>query len=175
MRMARAFVLAFASLLAAGCGPSAPPPASGPPPPRMVDGYRMLGHPGGTCCFALLRGTAAWALGQLEGQAAPAGLLRALRDQSKDVRLKAAWALGQTGTAAAQPALREALGRETEARTRLALVRALMKSGERSERTLTDLLSSRDPQVREAAVRGLAGNDAFEPWPWPEPRPRPFP
>ena len=56
-----------------------------------------------------------------------------------------------------------------------ALVRALIKSGGRSEQTLTELLSSTDPQVREAAVRGLAGSEAFNPWPWPWPRPRPFP
>ncbi|MDF1506140.1 HEAT repeat domain-containing protein, partial [Roseisolibacter sp. H3M3-2] len=123
-----------------------------------------------------VRGTAAWALGQLGGRAAPAGLLRALRDTSEDVRLKAAWALGQIGDTAAGPAVRDALERETGgARLRQALVRALLRSGERSEQALSTLLASRDPQVREAAVRGLAGRDAFNPWPWPWPRPRPFP
>jgi HEAT repeat protein len=91
------------------------------------------------------------------------------------VRTKAAWALGEIGDAAAQPALRDALQRETGARTRRALMRAFMKSGGRSESALSELLASRDPQVREAAVRGLAGNNAFDPWPWPWPRPRPFP
>jgi HEAT repeat protein len=124
---------------------------------------------------ARVRGTAAWALGQLGGRAAPAGLLRALRDPTEDVRTKAAWALGEIGDAAAQPALRDALQRETGTRTRRALVRAYMKSGGRSEGALTELLASRDAQVREAAVRGLAGHDAFDPWPWPWPRPRPFP
>jgi HEAT repeat protein len=125
---------------------------------------------------ARVRGTAAWALGQLGGRAAPAGLLRALRDSSEDVRLKAAWALGEIADAEAVPVLREALERETGGtRTRGAIVRALMKSGERSEQTLSALLASRDPQVREAAVRGLAGRGAFNPWPWPWPRPRPFP
>jgi hypothetical protein len=46
-------------------------------------------------------------------------------------------------------------------------------SGERSER-LTELLSSKDPKVREAAIRGIAGRGP-DPWPWPMPRPRPFP
>jgi hypothetical protein len=54
-------------------------------------------------------------------------------------------------------------------------MRARIKSGGRSEETLTELLNSSDPAVREAAVRGLAGNNAFNPWPWPWPRPRPFP
>jgi len=58
---------------------------------------------------------------------------------------------------------------------RRALVRALTKSGGRSEAVFTELLSSSDPKVREAAVRGLAGQNAFNPWPWPWPRPRPFP
>ena len=46
-----------------------------------------------------VRGTAAWAIGQLDdrGVTAPAALLKALRDDSDDVRLKAAWALGQLG------------------------------------------------------------------------------
>jgi hypothetical protein len=50
-----------------------------------------------------------------------------------------------------------------------------MKSGATSESAMAELLSSRDPQVREAAVRGLAGREAFDPWPWPSPRPRPYP
>ncbi len=58
---------------------------------------------------------------------------------------------------------------------RRALVRALIASGGRSEAALTELLQSSDPQVREAAVRGLAGRNSFNPWPWPWPRPRPMP
>jgi acyl-coenzyme A thioesterase PaaI-like protein len=72
-------------------------------------------------------------------------------------------------------AIRDALKTERNDRVRKALIRALMKSGEGSEATLTELLSSSDPQVREAAVRGLAGAHSFDPWPWPWPRPRPFP
>jgi HEAT repeat protein len=126
---------------------------------------------------ARVRGTASWAIGQLrsEGGRAPAGLLRALRDASDDVRLKAAWAAGQIGDAAAVAPVRAALEVEQSATVRRALVRALIKSGGRSEETLTELLRSGDAQTREAAVRGLAGNNAFNPWPWPWPRPRPFP
>ena len=43
-----------------------------------------------------------------------------------------------------------------------------------SNRLDTEVLSS-DPEVREAAVRGLAGSYGFNPWPWPWPRPRPTP
>jgi hypothetical protein len=55
------------------------------------------------------------------------------------------------------------------------LIRALMESGGRNEAELTNLLNSSDARVREAAVRGLAGKNSFNPWPWPQPRPRPFP
>jgi HEAT repeat protein len=124
-----------------------------------------------------VRGTAAWAIGQMDenGTKAPAGLLRLLRDESADTRLKAAWALGQIEDAGALPAIRDALKIEQNDRVRRGLIRALMKSGESSQETLTQLLSSSDPQIREAAVRGIAGARSFDPWPWPWPRPRPFP
>jgi HEAT repeat protein len=124
-----------------------------------------------------VRGTAAWAIGQLDesGAKAPPGLLRLLNDPDTDTRLKAAWAMGQIEDASSLGALRDALKAEKNDRVRRALIRALMKSGERSEATLTQLLSSGDPQIREAAVRGLAGRNSFDPWPWPWPRPRPFP
>ena len=124
-----------------------------------------------------VRGTAAWAIGQMDenGTKAPAGLLRLLNDESTDTRLKAAWALGQLEDPGALPAIRDALKNEKNDRVRKALIRALMKSGESSQATLTELLSSPDPQVREAAVRGIAGARSFDPWPWPWPRPRPFP
>ena len=71
-------------------------------------------------------------------------------------------------------AIRDALKTERNPQVNKALIRALLKSGERSEAALTELLDSKDPQVREAAVRGLAGRSSFNPWPWPQPRPRPF-
>jgi HEAT repeat protein len=136
-----------------------------------------LGAAAGSDHYARVRGTAAWAIGQLdeEGGRAPAGLLLVLKDQNDQVRLQGAWALGQVGDSAALPAIQTALNVETNAEVRRALVRALIKCGGRSEQTLSALLTSSDPSVREAAVRGLAGRDAFGPWPWPEPRPRPFP
>jgi HEAT repeat protein len=130
-----------------------------------------------------VRGTAAWAIGQLserdeddrEGGRAPTGLLHVLKDPDDDARLKAAWALGRFRDSTTLPAIKEALSTETVSEVRRALVRALIKAGGRSDRALTDLLSSSDASVREAAVRGLAGAESFGPWPWPEPRPRPFP
>jgi HEAT repeat protein len=124
-----------------------------------------------------VRGTAAWAIGQLHGDggAAPSGLVHVLSDDNDDVRLKGAWALGQVGDPKAVSAIRDALRGEKTSQVRRALVRALIRSGGRAEETLTELLGSSDPQVREAAVRGLAGVSSFNPWPWPWPRPRPFP
>jgi HEAT repeat protein len=123
-----------------------------------------------------VRGTAAWAIGQMDERGhAPAGLLDLLRDETTDTRLKAAWALGQIGDSTALPAIRSALKVETNENVNRALIRALIKSGERSEKALTELIDSRDPRVREAAIRGLAGRSSFNPWPWPWPRPRPTP
>jgi HEAT repeat protein len=144
---------------------------------------QVLGAAAGDDRSSRVRGTAAWAIGQLRGDrdgdggssSAPAGLLRVLKDDSEDARVKAAWALGQIGDTGALTPIRDALRTETSSQVRRALIRALIRSGGRSEQTLTELLSSSDPQVREAAVRGLAGNNSFNPWPWPWPRPRPFP
>jgi HEAT repeat protein len=123
-----------------------------------------------------VRGTAAWAIGQMDERGrAPRPLFNLLKDESTDTRLKAAWALGQIGDSAALPAIRNALKSETSETVNRALIRALLKSGERSEAALTELIESKDPRVREAAVRGLAGRSSFNPWPWPWPRPRPSP
>ena len=124
---------------------------------------------------ARVRGTAAWALGQLDPRDAPRGLVDGLTDQDDDVRLKAAWSLGQIGDSSAVNAIRGALRVEKSDRARKAQIRALLRSGGQSEAVLTDLLRSSDPEVREAAVRGLAGRNSFNPWPWPWPRPRPTP
>jgi HEAT repeat protein len=126
---------------------------------------------------ARVRGTAAWAIGQLDdrGLRAPAGLLKALRDDSDDVRLKAAWALGELEDSQAVSAIKDALDKEQNTRVRQALIRALVKSGGSSEQSLGQLLQSSDPRVREAAVRGLVGRNSMNPWPWPQPRPRPMP
>jgi HEAT repeat protein len=123
-----------------------------------------------------VRGTAAWAIGQMDERGrAPKPLLTLLKDESTDTRVKAAWALGQIGDSTALPAIRNALKSETNETVNRALIRALLKSGERSEATLIELVDSKDPRVREAAIRGLAGRSSTNPWPWPWPRPRPTP
>jgi FOG: HEAT repeat len=116
-----------------------------------------------------VRGTAAWGIGQLRGEGgkAPSGLMKVLRDNDDDVRLKAAWALGQIGDPASLDAIRDALKAEQSNEVRRALIRAMIKAGGRSEQALTELLGSSDATVREAAVRGLAGNNSFNPWPGP--------
>ena len=125
-----------------------------------------------------VRGTAAWAIGQLRGS----GVKRAARppartqgDEDRRFTLKAAQRFGQVRDPDALGAIQDALKVEQSNEVRRALVRALIKSGGNSEKALTDLLNSSDASVREAAVRGLAGNNSFNPWPWPWPRPRPFP
>ncbi|HEY7396275.1 MAG TPA: HEAT repeat domain-containing protein, partial [Gemmatimonadaceae bacterium] len=122
-----------------------------------------------------VRGTAAWAIGQLNPERAPRALLTALRDSDDDVRLKAAWALSQIGDADVVPEVTAALKVEQRDRVRQALVRALLESGDRSSEVFSDLLQSKDKETREMAVRALAGRRGPWPWPWPWPRPRPFP
>jgi len=71
--------------------------------------------------------------------------------------------------------VRQALASEKNPDVRRALIRAYVKSGGDSSQLMAGLLNSGDAQVREAAVRSLAGARAFNPWPWPWPRPRPWP
>ena len=124
-----------------------------------------------------VRGTAAWAIGNMrEGSGrAPAALVRLLKDENEDTRLKAAWALSEIGDSSVVGAVNDAMRAEKSERVNRALVRALVRSGRRSVTTLTELLESKDPEVREAAVRALAGRSSHNPWPWPQPRPRPNP
>jgi HEAT repeat protein len=121
-----------------------------------------------------VRETTAWALGQLGLDSAPKGLIRALGDRDPRVRLAAAWTLGEIEDRSALPALRTALSRETDDQARKAELRALVHSGEPPER-LSELLESKDPEVRKTAIRAIAGRQGLDPWPWPQPRPRPFP
>ena len=121
-----------------------------------------------------VRCTAAWALGQLGGRTAPRGLITALENEDTELRLTAAWALSEIGDQAALPALRSALSRERDERTRQAMLRGLIHCGEASER-MTELLQSKDAEVRKAAIRAATQGNGPDPWPWPQPRPRPFP
>jgi HEAT repeat protein len=124
-----------------------------------------------------VRGTAAWAIGNIRdgSRRAPAALVGLLKDESEDTRLKAAWALSEIEDPSTAGAIQQALRTEKSERVNKGLIRALMKTGGRSVATLTELLDSKDPEVREAAVRALAGRSGSNPWPWPQPRPRPNP
>src|SRR6185503_14952329 len=122
-----------------------------------------------------VRGTAAWAIGQLHPGKAPAGLLKAIRDANGDVRVKAAWALSEIADPDAAAAIVDALKTETKEDVQHAEVRALMRSGEASEEVFRKLLESKDADTRQMAVRALTGRRGVDPWPWPWPRPRPMP
>ena len=86
-----------------------------------------------------------------------------------------AWALFQIEDPAAIPALQNALNREQDKELQIAYIRALAALGEKSVDALKGLLESRDPEIRNIAVRALAGGHATGPWPRPWPQPRPFP
>jgi HEAT repeat protein len=122
-----------------------------------------------------VRGTAAWALGELNPGPAPKSLVTALRDADEDVRLKAAWALSQIADPNTANDISAALKVEQRDRVRQALVRGLIETGENSADAFKDMLDSKDQKTREVAVRALAGRRSPWPWPWPQPRPRPFP
>jgi HEAT repeat protein len=72
-------------------------------------------------------------------------------------------------------ALDAAMQKETDRDTQRAIIRALASTGEKSVDAIKKLIDSKDPQVREAAIRALAGGGSSGPWPWPWPEPRPFP
>lgn len=134
-----------------------------------------LGNAAGNDARPEVRGTAAWALGQIEPTSAPRGLVKAISDPVPDVRLKAAWALSEIGDSTAMAVVREAFRRETDRHAKRAQVRALARGGKGSLEALGNMLHDMDPELRKAAVRGLAGDGSPDIWPWPWPRPRPFP
>jgi HEAT repeat protein len=121
------------------------------------------------------RRAAAWAIGSVEPDRAPRELIAALSDRSPKVRRVVAWALYNIEDPDAVPALEAALAREDERDLRMAYVRALAATGERSADALSRLLGSDDPEIRSIAVRSLAGSGGVGPWPMPWPRPRPNP
>jgi HEAT repeat protein len=122
-----------------------------------------------------MRRRAAWALGQIDTRRAPPQLIAALNDKDPEMREVTAWALFQIEDPAAIPALQSALAREQNKELQIAYIRALAALGEKSVDALKGLLESRDPEIRNIAVRALAGGHATGPWPRPWPQPRPFP
>jgi beta-lactamase regulating signal transducer with metallopeptidase domain/HEAT repeat protein len=122
-----------------------------------------------------MRELAAWAIGSCEPKHAPGALVSALADRDREVRESVAWALFTIEDPSAAPAIDTALRRETDSAVRLGLIKALGATGENSVGALERLVASPDSQVRNVAIRALAGGEASEPWPWPRPEPRPSP
>ncbi|MFL5488662.1 MAG: M56 family metallopeptidase [Gemmatimonadaceae bacterium] len=122
-----------------------------------------------------VRQRAVWALGNSNLKQAPRQLLSMLADKDPETRELVAWSLFQIEDPSSIPALEAALGRETDKGLQIAYIRALAAVGERSVDALKGLLESRDPEIRNIAVRALAGGNATGPWPRPWPQPRPFP
>ena len=122
-----------------------------------------------------VRQNAAWALGNADLRVAPRQLIAALSDKDPDMRETVAWALYQIEDPAAISALEGALAREQSKDLQISYIRALAAVGEKSVDALKTLLDSKDPEIRNIAVRALAGGHATGPWPRPQPRPRPFP
>ena len=123
-----------------------------------------------------VRRRAVWAIGSVGPRTAPKELVAMLSDKDKDMRGMVAWALFTIQDPDAVPALTAAMRSETDKDTQRALIRALAATGERSVDAIKALIDSKDPEVREAAIRALAGGGASGPWPrpWPQPRPHPY-
>ncbi len=122
-----------------------------------------------------VRSRAVWAIGQLEPNTAPPALIAMLRDPDARTRELTAWALFRIEDPAAVPALNDAIKRESDQKLQIAYIKALAATSENSIDALRPLLTSSDPEVKNMAVRALAGGKGAGPWPWPWPQPRPFP
>jgi len=112
-----------------------------------------------------------WAIGSISPKQAPKQLTALLTDKDPEVRRLVAWSLFTIQDPDAVPALTTAMRAETDKDTQRALIRALASTGERSVDAIKSLLDSKDPEVREAAIRALAGGGASGPWPQPRPHP----
>jgi HEAT repeat protein len=122
-----------------------------------------------------IRKRAAWALGNTDLKLAPPRLIEMLNDKDPEMRETVAWALYQIEDPSAIRGLEAALAREQDKELQVAYIRALASVGEKSVDALKGLLESKDPEIRNIAVRALAGGHATGPWPRPWPQPRPFP
>ncbi len=123
-----------------------------------------------------VRRRAVWAIGSIGPKQAPKPMVALLSDKDKEMRQMVAWALFTIQDPDAVPALTTAMRSETDKDTQRALIRALASTGEESVDAIKALIDSKDPEVREAAIRALAGGGASGPWPrpWPQPRPHPY-
>jgi HEAT repeat protein len=126
---------------------------------------------------ANVRMKSVWAIGSIGPKQAPKPLVALLSDKDLETRRMVAWALFTIEDPDAIPALTAAMRVETDKETQRALIKALAATGERSVDAIKALIDSKDPEVREAAIRALAGGGAGGgPWPrpWPDPRPHPY-
>jgi beta-lactamase regulating signal transducer with metallopeptidase domain len=123
-----------------------------------------------------VRRRSVWAIGSIGPKQAPKPLTALLKDKDPEMRQMVAWALFTIQDPDAVSALTTAMQSETDKDTQRALIRALASTGEQSVDAIKALLDSKDPEVREAAIRALAGGRATGPWPhpWPQPRPHPY-
>jgi HEAT repeat protein len=124
---------------------------------------------------APVREMTAWALGSVSPAKVPTALLALLRDSDVTVRKTAAWAVHAIEDERAVPALVDAMRSETDPNAQFAMVRALASLGDAAVPALTALLDDKNPAIRGAAVRSLAGGGSMGPWPMPRPEPRPNP
>jgi HEAT repeat protein len=104
-----------------------------------------------------IRKRAAWALGNTDLHQAPRQLIAMLNDQDAEIREVTAWALYQIEDPAAIPGLEAVLAHESSKELQMDYIRALAAVGEKSVDALKGLLDSRDPEIRNIAVRALAG------------------
>ena len=124
---------------------------------------------------AEVRKRAAWALGNSDLKQAPPQLIAQLNDKDPEMREVTAWALYQIEDPSAVSGLEAALAREQDKELQIDYIRALAAVGEKSVDALKTLLESKDSEIRNIAVRALAGGNATGPWPRPWPQPRPYP
>jgi beta-lactamase regulating signal transducer with metallopeptidase domain/HEAT repeat protein len=122
-----------------------------------------------------VRKRALWALGNSDLKQAPPKVIAMLSDNDPELRELAAWVLYEIEDPASISGLEAALAREKNKELQIAYIRALAAVGEKSVDALKGLLESKDPEIRNIAVRALAGGNATGPWPRPWPEPRPFP
>ena len=122
-----------------------------------------------------VRKRALWALGNSDLKQAPPKVIAMLSDNDPELRELAAWVLYEIEDPASISGLEAALAREKNKELQIAYIRALAAVGEKSVDALKGLLESKDPEIRNIAVRALAGGNATGPWPHPWPEPRPFP
>lgn len=122
-----------------------------------------------------IRKRAIWALGNTDLRQAPPQLIAMLNDKDPEIREVTAWALYQIEDPGSITALQAALARESSKELQMDYIRALAAVGDKSIDALKGLLESKDPEIRNIAVRALAGGNATGPWPRPWPEPRPFP